>query len=210
MWCLTGTRNDQVSVKTWWATCCGTVTIIDNGTNFTTATAQALVNGLEYQDASSPLTAGTRTVTLTSVQDNDTHGAPTSSTPTGTSTVTVNAVNHPPSLTANADNPSFSAGGTPVTLFGGAAISTNDSGQGIEQLQLTVSNLADGANEKLQVDGSLISLTNGTSVTTVDNDHVTVNVTGTTATVTITNTLTATTALTLVDGVWPMRIPARR
>ena len=150
-----------------------------------------LVNGLKYEDASSPLTTGTRTVTLTEIQDN----ATTENTTTLdiVSTVTVDAVNHAPSLVATADNPTFAGSSSPVALFGNAAVSVNDTGvndtgEAIASLQLTVANLSDGANEKLVIDGTAVALTNGNSVTTAtDGDHVAVSVSGSTATVTITN-----------------------
>jgi hypothetical protein len=80
--------SDQVSV----AVSGGTATVtITNPSNFTNAAAQTLVDGVAYEDQSSPLTPGTRTVTLTQLQDNESAGGPTSTALSIASTVTVDA-----------------------------------------------------------------------------------------------------------------------
>ncbi len=117
--------------------------------------------------------------------------------------ITINDVNEAPTLTATASDPSFSAGGSAVSLFSGASVSTVEPGQTITSLTITVSNVTVGANEILTVDGTDVALTNGNSVTTAANGFgVTVSVTAGTATVTITKAggAAVTAAQSLVDA----------
>ena len=118
-------------------------------------------------------------------------------------TITINDVNEEPSLTAIPVNPSFSAGGSAVSLFSGTSITNPESSQTITSLGMTVSNVTDGVNEILTVDGSDVALTNETSVTTAANDFgVTVSVAAGTATVNIVKAggVAVTAAQSLVDA----------
>ncbi len=184
-----------------------TVTITHSG-DFTATQAQTLIDGLTYRDTVTGITSGTRTVTLTQVKDDggtasSGHDSTTLST---AATVTVQPINHAPSLTTTAaTSPTFTEGGTATSLFSGTSIDigTGDSSQNIHAITLTVSGLSDGTAEVLSVDGSNVTLTNGTSVTTTDNGFsVSVSVSSGTATVTITRSsdFTAAQAQTLVNG----------
>ena len=77
-----------------------------------------------------------------------------------------------------------------MTLFSGAAAATgpaNESAQRLTSLTATVSGLQDGANEVLRIDGTNVSLTDGTSGTTTAASIVfSVSVTAGVATVTMT------------------------
>lgn len=119
------------------------------------------------------------------------------------STVTISAyaANDAPTLTATALNPTFIEGNSTVTLFSNATASTVESGQTITGLTLTVTNVTDGNFEHLFLDGSSISLTNGTTGTSNINSLLyNISVTGTTATVSITGaSLSATEVQTLVN-----------
>src|SRR6185437_4554637 len=164
----------------------------------TPAAAQALVRDIAYSDsnATDPAVAP-RTIGLT-VND----GAGGTSTPADI-TVNVIGVNDPPTLVATGGPPTFIENGPAVSLFTGASISTIESGQGVKSITLTVSNVADGSNEILNIDGSALALTNGNSVTTaIDGMDASVRVAGGTATVTISRAagITTTAAQTLVDG----------
>ena len=111
-------------------------------------------------------------------------------TATLTGTITISLANDPPTLTANALNPTFTETDTDntATLFDGAATDTIQEGQTLTELQLTVSNLSDSTNEKLTIDGTEISLTDVASATTLTNSgSVSVSVTDNTATVTYTH-----------------------
>jgi VCBS repeat-containing protein len=167
-----------------------TVTITKTG-NFSGIAAASLVTGLKYQNTSTdPHTAGGRTVTLTSVEDDGggTAGDYTKSV-TLASTVTLQAVNNAPTLSATTSTPTFTEKGTAVSLFSSAAVSAIEAGQKILQVQLTVNNVTDnaGADEVLSIDGYDVALNNGNSVTTTNNNGYTaaVSLTGGTATVTI-------------------------
>jgi VCBS repeat-containing protein len=97
--------------------------------------------------------------------------------------VTVADNNDAPTLGATPTNPIYSPG---VDLFNSVTASTIESGQSIDQLVFTVSNVND-TDETMSIDGSTVALTNGTLVTptTGNGMDVSVSVGGTTATVTI-------------------------
>jgi len=116
--------------------------------------------------------------------------------------VNITPVNDEPTLTATGANPTFAEGGSAASLYTAASASTVESGQSITTLTLTVTNVSDGGHEKLNIDGSLVGLTNGNSLTTAVNSlGCAVGVTGSTATVTITGTLSALQLKTLVEGI---------
>ena len=86
--------------------------------------------------------------------------------------ITVNTVNDAPTLTATASNPTFTeAAGlatqaAAVAVFSAANASTIEAGQSVTGLSFTVGGLADGANERIVVDGTAITLGAGSSGTT--------------------------------------------
>ena len=109
-----------------------------------------------------------------------------------TTTVVSTSINDEPTLTATPGNPTFTeaAGlGTQaaaVALYSGTAVSTIEAGQTITGLSFTVGGLADGANEKVVVDGSTFSLLSGAAGTTAGNSLTYgVSVAGAAATVTL-------------------------
>jgi VCBS repeat-containing protein len=125
-------------------------------------------------------------------------------TATLTGSITITLANDPPTLSANGLNPTFTETDdtTTVALFNSADTDTIQEGQTLTELQLTVSNLSDGENEKLTIDGTEISLTDSASATTATNSgSVSVSVTDSTATITYTHGgLTETQTNTLVNG----------
>ena len=79
------------------------------------------------------------------------------------STVNITAINDAPIATVIPSNPTFSEGsgstqGAAVYLFSAASISTVESGQSIVGLTFTAKQMLDGADEKIVVDGTSISL----------------------------------------------------
>src|SRR5205814_1467612 len=129
-----------------------------------------------------------------------------------TATITVTAVNDPPTLTATALNPTFTEGGTsgqsvqaaPVSVFSNGNVSTIESGQTITALTLTVGGLRDGSNERISIDGSAITLGANSSGTTATNGmSYSVSITSGTATISLTRAtgISASAANTLVNGV---------
>ena len=180
-----------------WNATTGTLTL--TGTD-TVANYQAALRSVKYQNTNTttPSTA-TRTVTF-SATDLATGGL------TGTTTrdISVIPVNDAPTLSATASSATFTEGGAAASLFTGTSISTIEAGQNIQTLKLTLSNVSDGANEVLNIDGSTVALTNGNSVTTATNSMTaSVVLSGGTATVTITKTggISTAAAQTLVDGI---------
>lgn len=105
----------------------------------------------------------------------------------GSILVTVTPVNDAPTLTATAVNPVFSEGGTAVTLFSGASVSTIEPDQRISELKLMALYVTDGSSEILTVDGTEIVLTDGTAGTTTGGNAIdyTVSLSGYTAAVTL-------------------------
>jgi len=94
--------------------------------------------------------------------------------------------NDAPILSATGANPT--AIDASAALFSSTAVDTVEDGQTITQIVMTVSGLADGANEILKVAGTEVVLTNATSGTTATGSiGYAVSVTGTTATVTLTH-----------------------
>ena len=124
--------------------------------------------------------------------------------------ITVTAVNDAPVLTATVSNPIFAEGalltqGAAVAVFSGAAVPVSglEAGQTIKGLTFTVSGLLDGANEKILVNGTAITLGAGSSGTTLTNLlPYTVTIAGDTATITLTGgTLSGAQVVTLVNGI---------
>ena len=121
---------------------------------------------------------------------------------TGSITVDITPVNDAPTLTATGASPTFTEdGASPASLFSGASVSTVEAGQSIDGLTLTVSGLADGADETLSIDGASVALVQGASVTTANGFGVAVTVDDDGITfVAITGTLTPAQAQTLING----------
>jgi hypothetical protein len=120
----------------------------------------------------------------------------------GTINVNITNVDDEPTLTATGGDPVHHPG-TASDLFDTVTADTIEPTQTFASMTLTVSNLADGADETLSIDGDTITLTNGASIasTTTNGLMVDVSVTGSTATVSVTGgTLSEADLATLVDG----------
>ncbi|MDL1983033.1 MAG: DUF4347 domain-containing protein, partial [Deltaproteobacteria bacterium] len=116
-------------------------------------------------------------------------------------TVTIDAVNDAPTASATAIDPTYTEGNIAVDLFSTVTLNTVESGQTIEQIVLTVSNVTDGSNETITVDGSIVFLTNGDNDTTGSGYDYMVDIVGNTATITIDTVGTSVAdAQTLIDG----------
>ena len=185
-----------------------TITLTRVG-DMTAAQAQAVVDGLSYKNGGTGagLTPGNRVVALTAIKDSGgtANGGADTSVLTASATLSVQRVNHAPTLTTTTSTPSHTEDGAAVSLFSGTTVSigSGDAAQALTTLTLTVSNVTDGAAEKLIVDGVEIALTNGNSGTTAANGIAySVSVSGGTATVTLEKTagLSEAQVQTLVDG----------
>jgi riboflavin synthase len=182
-----------------------TATVTMTGGNLSVAAAETLIDNMSYQNNSNSPSTSNRVVTLTSIQDSGgtANGGDNTGSLAVASTVTVVQNNDEPTLTATSANPTFTEGGAAASLFSGAAASTIESGQTLSGLTLTVTNVNDGSNERLNTDGTTIALTHGTAGTTASNSlSYSVSVVGTTATVSFTGgTLSTAAAQTLIDGI---------
>jgi hypothetical protein len=161
------------------------------------AVYQNVLRALTYNNISGGPDTAARTVTITAT---DAEGAAGQA----TATINITAVNDAPTLSATAGNPTFIENGSAVDLFSEVSVSTVESGQSIVGLTLTVSNLVNGADEVLTIDGTAIALTTGTSGTTSGNAlNYSVSVSSGTATVTLGTGAGINTAAaqTLVDGI---------
>ena len=181
-----------------------TATLSLTGGTMSTAAAQTLIDGMSYQNNSEAPDISNRVVTLTALKDSGgtANGGDDTVALAVASTVTVASVNDEPTLTATGSNPTFTEGGTAGSLFTGTNISTVEAGQTIEALTLTVTNVTNGSSEIVNLDGTAIALTNGTSGTTATNSlSYSVSVVGTTATLSLAGGAMSTAAAqTLIDS----------
>lgn len=158
-----GAQTVTVSVASGTATV--TITGADSAANYET-----LVNGITYKDTATGagLTVGDRTITLTSVRDSGatTNGGVDTTALSIANTVSVQRVNHEPTLTVTAGTPTFTEGGSAATLFSGTSIGSGsgDDPQSMSSLTLTVSHVTDGAAETVTVGGVAVPLTAGVAV----------------------------------------------
>ncbi len=104
--------------------------------------------------------------------------------------------NDEPTLTATSDSPTYIDGLPAQELYSSASASTIESGQTIDQLILTITNITDGSDEILNIDGTDVELTDTNSETTATNSMTAaVSLLSTTATIIISKTGGISTAL---------------
>ncbi|MEC4766724.1 DUF4347 domain-containing protein [Halomonas sp. CUBES01] len=169
--------------------------VVNFNTNATLARVESLLQALGYANDSQDPTAAPRTIDVT-VTDNDGLASAESSV-----LVAVVPINDAPTFTTTATDPTFTEEGAAASLFSGTVIDAIESGDNIEQLELAVSGLSDGADEQLMVDGESIALTDATAGTTKANGFgYAVSLSGTTATVTLNKSDNAANWQALVDG----------
>ncbi|MCG6122851.1 MAG: DUF4347 domain-containing protein [Microvirga sp.] len=158
------------------------------------ADIQAALRAIAFDNASADPATANRAVTVV-VNDG------TTASETRTATITITPVNDAPTLTATGISPTFTEDGAAVPLFTAAAISTVEAGQTISGLTLTVANLADGAAERIVVDGTELQLVDGGGAL-AGGGTVAISVAGGVATVTVAGlNRSVAEARTLVEGV---------
>jgi len=184
-----------------------TATVTLSGGTLATGAMETLVDGMTYSNVSQDPTAGNRVVTLTRIDDSGpSTPAPNDNTTTLSiaATITVVPINDEPTLTATANNRTFTEGdAVTAALFSSAVASTVEAGQTITALEFTVANVAN-STEQLAIDGGNIALVNGATGVTATNTLIfSVSVTAGTATVTLSKTagLSVATVATVVNGV---------
>ncbi|MCP5011942.1 MAG: hypothetical protein GY942_18345, partial [Aestuariibacter sp.] len=170
----------------------GTVTTNSGGslvltfnTNATSALVDSTLQAIAYSNTSDTPPASAQ-IDWTFDDGNTTNSQGTGGAlqATGSTTVTITAVNDEPTLTATGSDPTFTEGGSAVGLFSGAAVSTVESGQTITGLTFTVTNVTDTGYEQITIDGATITLDDSESGSTTDFSY-SVSLSGTTATVTL-------------------------
>jgi len=182
-----------------------TATVSLSGGTMSTSALKTLVDASTYQNNSNDPTTSNRVVSITSLADSGgtANGGDDTAELAIASTVTVLSTNDEPALTSTGNNPTFTEGGSAADLFSSTLVSTVESGQTLSSFTMTVSKVNDGSNERLNLDGTTIVLTHGTSGTTASNSlSYSVSVSGTTATVSLSGGTMSTSALqTLVDAI---------
>jgi len=179
----------------------GTATVTLSGMSRSNAQMGTLIDNITYSNSSDNPGSSNRVVTITSITDSGSNN--NTLTPNIASTVSVTPVNDAPTLTATGNNPTYTENGSVVDLFNGVSVNTIESGQTIIGMTLTVTNLADGSNEILRIDGTDIALLNGGNGTTAGNGiSYSINLVGNTATITLSSAagLSAAATQTVVDG----------
>ena len=170
----------------------GTLTLTFNS-NATTAVVNSVLQNITYENTNDDPAS---TVSLSFVFND---GIENSSSVQVTASIT--AVNDAPTLTATGSSPAFVEGSAAAVLFSSATVSTVEASQTLAGLVITVTNVADAANETLSIDGSSIILTIGQSGNTSSFSY-SVSIAGTTATITLTGgTLTETQMQSVIDAI---------
>ena len=178
---------------------------LTSSSGLSSADAGALVDGIGYLNSSSDASAGTRTVTLTSLQDNG--GAANDGSDTTalaiSASVTVVAVNDAPTLSVTPASTRYTEGDAASSLFSATQISTVEAGQSITALTLSVAGLADGASERLVIDGSDVLLVDGNSGVTAGGLSYSVSVSNGVANISLSSSsgLSISAAAALIDGI---------
>ncbi len=176
----------------------GSPLVVTFTSNANPTTVAALVHNLAYRNTNGSDPSTTPRTVSVSMDD----GAGGNSA-VSTILIEVHPVNDAPVVNVSATNPTYTENTSAVQLFSGATINTVESGQKIIQMTFVVTGAVNGTAEKLVIDGSDVTLVNGTNVTTVNNGvTITVSVASGTATVTLTSSagLDPATAQTLVNG----------
>ncbi|WP_217645565.1 beta strand repeat-containing protein, partial [Oceanisphaera psychrotolerans] len=199
-------EGDELSVD---STVIGTVTTSSGGTlvlTFNGSATQALViaamRQIAYANSADNPPASVQIDWLFSDNNTGAQGSGGALTATGAVTVAITGINDAPTLTATGSNPTFTEDGAVASLFSGTSIDVVEAGQTISGLSFTVSNVTDGSNEIINIDGTDIVLTDGTNGTTASSSlGYSVSVSDGTATVSLTGgTLSTAAAQTLIDS----------
>ena len=114
--------------------------------------------------------------------------------------ISYTSVNDEPTLSLTASNPTFTEGGSAAGLFSSAAANAIESGQTFFGLTLTISNVTDGSNEVLNIDGASVALTDTNSGVSTAFGSFGVSVSGTTATVSLSGSATAAEVKTILEA----------
>ncbi|NVJ98598.1 MAG: DUF4347 domain-containing protein [Alphaproteobacteria bacterium] len=175
----------------------GTDTLTLSGTLDEIETYLDTASAVQYTGGSD--VSGDDAATLT-VQANDGDGS--GDVTVFTSNIDITDINDEPTLTATGQDPTFTEGGANSDLFSSVTADTIETGQTISDLTMTVTNVSDGSDEILVIDGTAIALTDSNSGTTATNSlSYSVSVSSGTATVSFSGgTMSEAATQTLIDG----------
>ena len=137
--------------------------VISRTGNFSAAEGENLIDSLRYQNSSEdPANGSTKTIVITEIQDDG--GAGNASAALSVSaTATVSAVNDAPSVVATASSSGFTEDEAAVAIFSGTGIDLVESSDLVDNIQLSVTGISDGADETLTVNSVSIPLQAGTT-----------------------------------------------
>lgn len=130
----------------------------------TPTAVEALIENVTFNNTSDDPSANDRRIRFL-VIDGDGQNNGGSDRTALTRTITVIPVNDEPTLTATPLNPNYIEDNSPVQVFSGTVADAIESGQTLTDFQLTITNITD-TNEILTIDGTPITLSNGSGTTT--------------------------------------------
>ncbi|MCW8347101.1 Ig-like domain-containing protein [Vibrio sp. ZSDZ65] len=162
-------------------------TLTLTGGSLTEAESQSLVDSITYQnDSHDPNTSSNRTVSLTNISESGSEN--TKSNLAIASAVTITAVDDEPTITANAQNPTYNEGASASLLYSSSVIDTIESDQSLTGATFTVSGVVDIGSEAMVVDATEVLLSDGQTGTTAYNSvNYSVSLSGSVATVILSN-----------------------
>ncbi len=142
--------------------------------------AQNLVDAISYQTVSDDPGSSDRVITITELQDSGgtANGGDDTAALSIASTVTMTPVNDEPIVTSTALDPTFNEGGAAVSIFTATTVDPIEVGQNLSELWISVTNVSEGADEVVNIDGASIALNIGNSGTTTNFSYSVINVLG--------------------------------
>lgn len=188
-----GTGAGQIGVSgsnvTYGGTTIGTFTggtgtnnlVVTFNASATPTAAQALIRALTYSNTNNADPSTTARTVRVTVSDGSGGTSANSDV-----TVSITGLNDAPTLTATGINPTYTENNAGVATFNTITVNTIEAGQTITELKLTVSNVSDGADEALYVDGEYVALTSGSGTTTSGSIGYSVSLDAGTSTITLT------------------------
>ncbi len=175
----------------------GSNLVINLATTATFAQVNAILEALRYEHTTDAPPSGTRSYTVSLSDGNNSTGGANAGGPAALTAqlggdITITGVNDEPTSVATSLNPTFvenaaapSADNLNGNIFGPTVVNVTGDGQLITEVRYTITNIEDGTKEFLRLDGNLVALNNGNTITgsSISGGNITVSVTGSTATV---------------------------
>ncbi|MCC9656619.1 cadherin domain-containing protein [Rhodopirellula halodulae] len=131
----------------------------DTPDSVTFADYQTALNEITFDNNSHDPDTTDRTMTLV-VNDGDVDSAAENL------VIKVHAVDDAPVVSTTADNPTYTEGGTAVSVFSGTTIDAVELGDTIGSFEISIAGISDGAHEQYRVNSEYIELVDGNEGTT--------------------------------------------